>query len=220
MKQFSNKAMSLLDKDFSYKLKSVTEKGSVFDYAGEKTIRNLKLNLLGEFQIENAALAIRAIELISNFKFQISNSDLRKGLKEAFIPGRLEIIKKDPLVISDGAHNLDKMNALVASLKSIFPKRKVKAIVAIKYDKNAVEIIRILLPICQEITFTGYEIKTDQGVIKSYEPRELEIILKRIDQDIPVSVVSDPKDALIKAEKDASETDLILITGSLYLVGR
>lgn len=248
--------LSLLNRDFSYHLKSVTEKGSVFDYKGNLsgsglqgakglTLYNLKLNLLGVFQVENAALAIKAIEKLSANKMSLRGTEatvtkqspdpvgspqsfqslamteveIRKGLISAHISGRLEIIYRNPLVILDGAHNTDKMSALVQSIKKIFPGRKVTALVAIKDDKNAKEILKTLLPICREIIFTGYEVKADQGIIRSYNPHQLLSLAQSLDSTKKYFLMGNPQEAINLYYKKAAKDDVLLITGSLYLVG-
>ena len=211
--------MTLLNKDFSYQVKSVTEKGSMFDYFGEKTLKSLKLKILGEFQIENAAIALKIVEIVSGFGFRVSGLDIQKGLKEAFISGRLEIINRSPLIILDGAHNPDKMKALVASIKTIYPERKITALIAIKEDKNAREILKVLSPICDEMIFTGYEVKADQGIIKSYNPVRLLTLLESVNLKIKLSINENPQEVIKHYSNTVAKENLLLITGSLYLVG-
>jgi len=216
---------------FSYRIKQVTSGGSVFDYFGEHTYRNLKLSLLGLHQVENASLAVRTIESLLERKpeqvkrfltsFGMTKNNIKAGLKLAFIPGRLEIVSKKPLIVLDGAHNDDKVRALVTAIREIFPQKKVTGIIAIKDDKNAKKILREFLKICQKIIFTKFSLMSDQGVIFSYEPEEL--------LEIAISDFSTPGEslraapgvylALEQAIKEAKEDDLILVTGSLYLVG-
>ncbi len=254
MQECENARMSLLDRDFSYHIKTVTEKGSIFDYQGDKLLQDLKLSLLGEYQIENASIAIRAVELLSaissipNFSdtppisksynsgpissalqkqsfigrgrsSKLVSSDIKKGLNSAFITGRFEIVSRKPLVILDGAHNPDKMRAMVESVKTIFPNKKVRVIIAIKEDKNAKEMLEILLPICRELIFTGYKIKADQGIVKSYTPKKLLNLFLSIGITCKANVISDPKKSLDLAIKQVNPNDIILVTGSLYLVG-
>lgn len=226
---------------FYYRIVNISEKGSVFDYFGEKTCKNLRLSLLGQYQIENASLAIRAIECLNatmqprqrrgnNATIKIGEAEIRRGLICAYIPGRLEIIKRNPLVILDGAHNSDKVKALVSSIKTIFPKKKVTAIIAIKKDKNAKEMLETFIRICQKVIFTRFKLISDQGVISSFEPEELLKIATNIGSFTPgeslrntpgvvFRLTKNTKEALRLASKEARKDDLILVTGSLYLIG-
>ncbi|MCL4338081.1 bifunctional folylpolyglutamate synthase/dihydrofolate synthase [Patescibacteria group bacterium] len=256
--------LSLLGRDFSYKIKSVTEKGSVFDYFGDNGIKNLKLSMLGEFQVVNAALAIRTVELVNqSFIFSLPNfsdaqphfdfccsgpsisalgkhnfsskgrslkpaspagrlaiSDVRTGLKRAYIPGRMEIVGRKPLVILDGAHNQDKIRALVRSIRTIFPSKKITAVVAIKNDKNARSMLEILLSICKKAVFTRFKINADTGVIESYNHEMLYSQVKQLGYTIKTSIVDDPSEALKVTVAQAGKDDVIIVTGSLYLVGQ
>lgn len=224
--------LSLLGKDFSYDIKKMSEMGSVFDYRGEKEYKDFHLSLLGAHQIENASLAIRSIEVLQNHssimnppageaghQSPISEHDIRKALKKVFIPGRLEIIHRDPLVILDGAHNPDKIEALTTAIKTIFSDKKIHAIVAIKKDKNAQKMILQLLRICSSITFTQYKATTDLGLIDSYDPHDLLMLSKNIKTEIEINIESDPMKSLSNAKDNIGSNGLILVTGSLYLVG-
>ncbi len=218
----------LLGRDFSYKVKKLSDKGSVFDYFGEVTYRNLKLSLLGEHQIENAALALRSMECMNlpsgkagvrMHGQKITEKDIRKGLIEAFIPGRMEIVRRKPLIMFDGAHNPDKMKALVNSVKKIFPKKKVIGVLAIKKDKDARGMIEYLLPICDRVVLTKFKLTTDVGETYSYDAKDLYNMAKQLDPDQNLKIINEPLMAVGEAIKKAQKEDLILITGSLYLVG-
>src|SRR5439155_17245763 len=78
----------------------------------------LEISMLGEHQVENAALAVAAVQ---HLPFLVPDDAIRAGLKAAFIPGRLEVVQQHPLVILDGAHNPPKGAALRAALASLFP---------------------------------------------------------------------------------------------------
>ncbi|MBI3379945.1 bifunctional folylpolyglutamate synthase/dihydrofolate synthase [Candidatus Gottesmanbacteria bacterium] len=211
--------LSLLHGDFSYKVEKLTESGIIFDYFGKLKPKNLKISLLGEHQIENAALAIRAIEHLTFNNQQLTIDNIRKGLLSAYIPGRLEIIQKKPLVVLDGAHNPDKVRALVASIKKIFPGKKIIAIIAIKNDKNAREMLTQLLKISHKVIFTKFQLTADIGIINSYDPEELLKISQTIDKKKQMMIIKNAQKALEKVIKSAKSDDVILITGSLYLVG-
>lgn len=207
--------LSLLNRDFKYEIRESGEKGCIFDYLGDKTYKNLKLNIIGEFQAENAALAIRTAELLGGFE----ETSIREALSKVFVAGRMEIIGRKPTVILDGAHNPDKIRALTESLKLIFKERKITAVVAIKYDKNASEMLSILLPLCRRVIFTSYSLVTDLGNINSHPPGALVDLAGSISRDIPAEAVEGALKALEQAGKISEDDGIILVTGSLYLVG-
>ncbi len=122
----------------------------------------------------------------------------------------------------DGAHNPEKMKALVAAIKKIFPKKKVKAIIAIKNGKDAKGILKEILPICREVIFTKFRLTTDLGDTFSYTPAELFKISSRrrlAEAARRRLIKEDPMKALNEAMKNTDSDSLILITGSLYLIG-
>ena len=215
-KQITN---NFLREDFEYKINKITDEGSYFDYFGNNIYKNLFIPLLGEHQAENAALAIRAIEEIYDLRFKIYEEDIRRGLKKAHIEGRLEIVRRNPLVILDGAHNPDKMRALVKSIKTIWPNRKVITILAIKEGKNSEEMVRMILPISKKIILTNFVSLMDQGKILSIEPEKIEKIIKKKGFKGKVDIIYNPEPAVGETIKKAQKEDIILVTGSLYLVG-
>ncbi|MBI4067272.1 bifunctional folylpolyglutamate synthase/dihydrofolate synthase [Candidatus Gottesmanbacteria bacterium] len=229
-----NAKLSLLGRDFNYQIKDMSENGSTFDYFGEKNYRSLSLPLLGEHQIENAALAIRAIEKLSNYPIipaspvgrqstnqpiKIANKEIRKGLKSAFIPGRMEVVRKNPLVILDGAHNTDKVQALVKAFGDIYPGKKTIFLVAIKSDKNAKEMLKLITPISKKIIFTEFSMMRDQGKIESYNVAILKTMVRVLKFKGDITAFKDIQEAVRQALSLAKKDDLILVTGSLYLVG-
>jgi dihydrofolate synthase/folylpolyglutamate synthase len=214
--KLKDKRLSFFGKDFDYKNIKLHTTGSVFDYIGEKSFKNLRIRMLGEHQVENASLAVKVFELL-NSKF--SSDDIQRGLISAYIGGRLEIISKKPTVILDGAHNPDKMKALVDSLKALFPGKKYNLVLAIKEGKNSLEIFKILLPVCRQIYLTDYKIMADQGEIKSYSVELLKKEITNIDSTIPIRLLELKRKNISEIIKNSDNNDIILVTGSLYLIG-
>ena len=113
--------------------------GNEFLYKGI----NYKTALGGEYQVENAILAI---ETLKNCGLNISEDNIKKGLKNAFIPARLEVVSQNPLVVIDGAHNPDGANALCTALKEY---KNVTAIIGVMRDKNYDTVLAKTLPLCE-----------------------------------------------------------------------
>lgn len=118
-----------------------SENSLYFDYNGYK---NIKINMLGLFQPENAALAIEVLK-----KLGITN--IKNGLEKASWRGRFEIISKKPLIIIDGAHNEDAAIRLRESLEAYYPKNKFRFITGVLADKDYDKIMRITAPMAEEI---------------------------------------------------------------------
>lgn len=175
-----------------------------------KTYRNLTLGLLGSYQMENAALAIGAVEVLKTHTIMVNEEAIKATLLYGRFAGRLEIVQKNPLVILDGAHNPAKMKALANSLKQMMPVQKFVSIVAIKKGKDAKVILRELLPITKQFIFTIFYRTTDQGANLCQDPEVLKNILKEYSPETPSTIQREIK----KLPEEAT-----LITGSLYLVG-
>jgi dihydrofolate synthase/folylpolyglutamate synthase len=84
----------------------VEPSGSFFDYLGNKrSFKGVSLNLRGQHQYKNASCAIMALDLLEERGFNISDSAVRNGLRKVRWPGRFEVVRKDPTVVLDCAHN-------------------------------------------------------------------------------------------------------------------
>lgn len=126
--------------------KNAEDKGAEFIFAKEcenhrregmseifdlSQLKNLKINLAGIHQTENAALAVEAAQLL-----ELDEEYIREGLQAARNIGRFEKISDSPLVIFDGAHNLSGTEALIAAVNRYFPKEKLSIIYAAMADKD------------------------------------------------------------------------------------
>ena len=105
-----------------------------------------KLALLGSFQINNAALALTAIDALRERGWLISDQAVRAGFQTVRWPARFEIISRSPLLILDGGHNPQCARALVETLDDYFPNQKVIFLTGFMKDKNYRESISILMP--------------------------------------------------------------------------
>jgi len=163
-------------------------------------IPKLNLNLKGEFQLENASLAIKAAELLN-----INSESIKKGLESVKWPGRLEFLEKNVLV--DCAHNPEGIAALKKEIKKL-NYEKIITVTGILKDKDKKTMIT------QLSEFSDYIIFTKPNTERAEEPEELKKLTNTRNE-----IIIDVKKALKKAKKLANPDDLILITGSIYIVG-
>ncbi len=110
-----------------------------FDYDHYK---NLEISMLGQFQIENAVLAVETVMALGRCGFKVPEEKLRRGLLETRWPGRFDVIAKRPLFIADGAHNEDAAKKLAESIRFYFTNRKIIYIMGMLKDKEADKVIR------------------------------------------------------------------------------
>jgi len=167
-----------------------------------------RLGLAGRHQLENAKVAILVAETLKGH-FPISSQDIIDGLENARHPGRLEYQGR---YLFDGAHNIGGATALVNYLKE-FEKRSITIVFGAMRDKEIAEIATILFPLAARIVLTEPENSRSQ----SYEE-----LLEQIPDDISrlnVFAADSVEKALTIAETMTPDDGIILVTGSLYLVG-
>ncbi len=201
-------------RDFRSRADCLTEFGSSFGVrSGKKRLRHLFLPLAGKYQIENAACAVQAAEVLALRRgFRIGESAIRKGLLNASWDGRFQILHRYPPVIADGAHNGASMRALRESLRAIFPGRPVTVILGISNDKDLPRILRELILLRPERIFA-----TQAGNVRAMPAP---VLAGKIAARLPrVRSVFNLKEAMDDAMRNKAGRHLVLITGSLFLVG-
>lgn len=166
-----------------------------------------KLGLAGRHQIENAKSAILAAELLAS-SYPITRQNIVEGVKSARHPGRLERVSR---YLLDGAHNLGGARALSAFLDDEI-RAPVTMVFGIMRDKDLGEIARELFPKAKNVILT--EAKNSRSM-KATE------LAKRLPDDLRAKIfqTDSVNDALRLAEEISSPKSIILVTGSLYLVG-
>ena len=120
--------------------------GQTFDYDG---LAGLTLPLLAGYQPRNAAVAIEALRALRGRGWQVPDSAIRQGLAQVRWPGRFELLRREPPFLLDGSHNAHGMRATVESLRARFPGEKFVFLVSIMADKDAGEMLRLLLPLAK-----------------------------------------------------------------------
>ncbi|GAK51684.1 folylpolyglutamate synthase [Candidatus Moduliflexus flocculans] len=192
--------------------------GVTFDYISNLHIlRGLQMNMCGAYQAQNAALALRAVEIIAlKNGTQLNESALRDGLRTTFIPARYERMQEDPIVILDGAHNPDKIEQLAAYLRSQFTGNSIIFVCGFTSGRNIDAMLRPLTDIAAVFYFT----RVITGYRMTEEPRYLQETLQRLAPSIPAHIAIDPDEALESAIIQATREKLpVCVTGSLYLAG-
>jgi dihydrofolate synthase/folylpolyglutamate synthase len=170
----------------------------------------VRLKMLGAYQKANAAVAVAAVELFNGAALE--DAVVREALGDTFVPGRLEVISTQPLCIFDGSHNPPGMIETVASLQQILQRRRVIAVVSILRDKDALEMMRSLMPAC-DIVFA-----TQSSSPRALAADELAAIVAQLGKGPEVFIDTDPKSAMISAYRLATSNQVVLVTGSLTLV--
>jgi dihydrofolate synthase/folylpolyglutamate synthase len=183
-----------------------------FDLAlGEEYFAALTCPLLGRFQVKNTTSAVAAAWQLQRQGFHISRPSIFEGLRAASWPGRLEAICQEPLVLLDGGHNPGAARELATFIKEEFPRRRVRLVYASMRDKAVREICSNLFPLAEEVYLTQPQ------NARAASPQEVLAALDSPPQKLQVEV--EPALALEKAFHASAPDDVVLVAGSLFLVG-
>ena len=193
---------------------NISPEGNTFDfYSQALNLKNVHTNLIGNYQINNAALALLAIACVKDSFPKITNSTILDGMRKATWPGRLEIISSNPVIILDGGHNYDGVKNLCESVKSLWPEKNFSVVYAAMKDKNYVGCMELLnANLKPKIYFT-----TVPGMSRASTPEELLEAAKDFTWGNSPEGFSNPLDAITRAKQD--ENNIVLVCGSLYLLG-
>ena len=183
-----------------------------------KFFHHVKFDYLnGEFQKENAKIAVTAINVLKKFySLRIKFSHIRNGIKKTKWQGRFQFISKNVLV--DCAHNPSGFKILKRELLIIKNKNNINEfifVIGVQNTKDVPSMLKKINSLISKIIFT--KSKNEEAA----EPQELLNICKKISlkRDFFAKVINNPKKALSYAKKIADKTDLIVVTGSIYMVG-
>ncbi len=179
--------------------------GNSFIYKG----RELKTQLVGEHQIYNAATAFEAGLAMIDRGFNIEEKDIISGIYNAVLPARVQIISREPLIVIDGGHNEDGVEALCKALKTSFADRKITAVMGMMKDKDVDSAVEMLAPLCEKIITVTVN---NPRSISAYELKEkAEKFCKNTE------ACESPAEAFRKAKKEIRDGEMLLVSGSLYL---
>ncbi|MFA5144143.1 MAG: folylpolyglutamate synthase/dihydrofolate synthase family protein [Candidatus Omnitrophota bacterium] len=203
----------LVGKDIKFNEIGFSDSMEIFSVTGTASgYQKLEMTLLGSHQVVNAATAIGVIESLRLKDIAVSDEAVRKGVRNAKWQGRLEVISRCPYVVLDGAQNRASAKALARAVKRIFKYGKLILVLGISKDKDIKGVAEELLPIADKV------ILTKAGVTgRAAEPEHIKKFVTRKDRD--VYLTGSVKEALGMARAFASPDDMILITGSLFVVG-
>jgi len=195
---------------------------------GKTGTHHLTIPLLGDYQIENAATAVTALEILASLGFAITSEDIARGLARVRWPGRFQILQHNPVVLVDGAHNVESIKRLVSNIKAYFglgchserseesrhsgqaPRPKNLLIFGASCDKDIAAMVKELVFLSPQVVVTC-----------SSHPRAaspLIITAEFAKRGIKSKVAENVSQALSQTLSVANKEDVICVTGSLFLV--
>ncbi|WP_077214140.1 bifunctional folylpolyglutamate synthase/dihydrofolate synthase [Bacillus dakarensis] len=197
-----------LGRHFSFKDHESLLFGESFTFFDENLkIEDLTLSMLGRHQIENASLAVMAALLLKEY-FTIEEEQIRNGLKQAYWPGRFELISTSPIIVMDGAHNEEGIQSLVEELNKRYRDKSIKIIFAALSDKKLDNMIHRLDKVADEMTFVDFEYPR---AAKAESLFEISTSKKKFFK-------SDWRQAIKEGVRSVTEDGMLVITGSLYFL--
>ena len=172
---------------------------------------DITLPVLGTFQQRNAATAVLALEQLGD-DLRPSTDAVERGLSQFSLAGRMEYFPSHPAVLLDVAHNPDKAAHLVESLKAAFSGRHFYCIIAVGESKDAHEILDAFTSLGATYIFTSFDTQGRTAI----KPQRLLSIAESL--GMSGRAIADPVEALSIARRNASADDVIVITGSTFIV--
>ncbi|MEJ2486810.1 MAG: bifunctional folylpolyglutamate synthase/dihydrofolate synthase [Anaerolineales bacterium] len=174
--------------------------------------RTFTTQLLGRHQLENAVTAFAALQAVNRTGLSVSEQAVQKGFSSVRWPGRFEVFDGEPMVIFDGAHNRYSAQRLAQTIEDYLPGKPVALVFGASEDKDIAGMFAELLP------------KVDYVLlVRADHPRAAavqDLSNLAADYACPVSVIDSPADFYRQASELIGNDGVILVTGSLYVVGQ
>ena len=170
---------------------------------------DLSIPLLGQHQLDNAATAVAALEVLIEKGFNISSDSITEGLAKVVWEARLQVLSHHPLVVVDGAHNVDSVRKLKQSLQQYFNYDRAILIIGFSSDKNLAGMVSEVAPFFNEVIAT-----------RSIHPRAMTtapIVAEFARHGVAARETDDISIALPLALELAGDKDIICVTGSLFV---
>ena len=196
-------------KDITWEGGQSTIDGQHLVVSGRLDQYHLDIPLLGSHQLENAATAVGALEVLRERGHTVMSGAIRRGFNLVSWPCRMEVLSRDPLVVADGAHNVYSMETLLESLPQYLGYNRLLLVVGFSRDKNVSEMVQHLSQVADMVFAT-----------RSRHPRSLaQDAVAGHFRELGVEVAEMPTtaEALATALEMADPGDLVLGIGSLFL---
>ncbi len=186
--------------------------GQVFNFTNsDVSYGRLWIPLLGRHQLRNVSVAIEAVESLREHGIDTCEDAMREGLRRVRWSGRMELVGDSPSILLDGAHNPPAMRELRESISRLFKRRRIILVMGVSAHKDMPAMVREISPVVDLVVVTSF---TGRSAL---DPREIEGEFKIYGKE--AVVVESAGDAVEYAKRISGRGDLILITGSLFLVG-
>jgi dihydrofolate synthase/folylpolyglutamate synthase len=177
---------------------------------GRRNNYQVSIPLLGDFQLENVATAVAALEILASEGFAISAANIAQGLAHVKWPGRFQILQQHPVVVVDGAHNVASMNRLVSNIKAYFAHKRIFLVFGTSCDKDIAGIVNELVSLSPQV------IATQAAHSRAASPSTVAAEFRK--RGMKPEIKETVAQALSRALSLADKADIICVTGSLFVV--
>ncbi len=208
-----NAPVYLPGRDYSFRITARQVTGLRFDYRfGRHIYRGLRANLIGEHQAGNISLALTAFFIYARARgIKVSAAKVRRALQTINWRGRMQVLSTAPVIIVDGAHNVQGVQAMLDTLRRIWPHRRFRFLLSILADKNFAEMLRLICMNAEKIYFA--QNTSDRAATVAAQAAEA--IRHGVDHVAADSVA----EAFQIAQSELGPTDILVCGGSLFTVG-
>ena len=182
--------------------------GQFFSY---KDWQDMSIPLVGRYQMNNAAVVLETVGVLREKGWNISDEQVREGMRLTRWPARFEILQRDPVFIVDGGHNPHGIRATAESLERLFPGRKFTFVTGVMADKDVEKILGLIVPLAERF-FT----------VKPGNPRAMdaEVLAGRIRAlGVPAEACGSVADGVKRAIEAEGADGVACALGSLYMSG-
>ena len=185
-------------------------------YGQECTIRthdhnySLKMPLIGDYQIENASIAIGIVEQLIKTGLSINTKAIQDGILHVKWPCRFELINDNPKIIVDGAHNPYSAEALVRSVRKLLPSSQIILVLGVSTNKDLDALVGELSKLSPKLILATRSRNT-----RAIAPTKISASFDTLGYNTVVT--ESVSQAVKEAENLADENDIILVTGSLFV---
>lgn len=203
---------------FSYEKTEIGENRQSLHFKGPFREFDLSLSLRGEYQLENAAGAFMALEVLRQYMaFQLEDDKTAAGFEETFWAGRMELVRQEPRILMDGAHNPEGAAALAQSLQSGWNYGRLVLMMGMLSTKSHEDYFKSILPIVDELILTEPDFRKKMDASALAEIAE-GLRADYAKPDLRIVVQPDWKAALEQFEASIGPEDLGVVSGTLYLI--
>ncbi len=204
------------DIDFSYRVESSRMDGChtrVCLTTPVSQFEHLPVPVLGEHQAVNCGLALALLDQLKQQGMDIDDASAVEGLNAVKLPGRMEMLYKDPRVLADGAHNADSVRALMRAIGQHIPYDSMVMVFGCAADKDIRGMMEQVATGADKVILTRAS-----NSPRAADPKDLAEVYEELSGRV-AQIVDDLTEAIRVAGSAVSREDLICITGSFYLVG-